>query len=1050
MQLKVFSVFFIVYVCLSSVIAQPSKRFWHLTTADGLSGYSVKSIAQDDKGFMWFGTESGLNRYDAKSFRLIKKSKVGTNGLSGNKIKKLVLFKKQLWAITDGGLSIIDPQSLQAKSFKITLEKKVINNINDIYFEDDNTCWIGTPSDGWGKLNIHTHQYTRNDFNNSQNDTSILNKIYNALVVTGDKDNHLYIGSLAFSLIVDSAGQNKLTYKRNTKYPFPAHTVNTIYCDASNTVWLGCWDNALHRYDKTQNKIETIFLTKNGIIDYSGDEITCINEDNSGNLWIGTSKNGLYLYNLKSKVFTNLNYDQYRNNSISDNHINCIFRDKENRMWIGTNRGLDIYDPLLNQLQVNYLSKNKNNPGMINDFVRSGERLYIGGQEGLWINPFKSDSTFMSYQFNGETLNITSLFKGSNDIVYVGSNRTSFILDKNTNSLSTFSTVYNRQANSAFDFYDIAASRIVGMAQSKDFNTDLLWVSPYGHGIAAFNMRNHVGFVSSLFEGQLRMEHLINKIYCDSKNNIFFLTANNGIGAGFNSRSGIDSLLSLPLTSAKSVLTNYDPLLTTFLNHKIPTLPNDIFDMLEDKDGGYWITSPTSGLYYITLSLKENKIKHYIEEFPNLYGLHKDNNGNLWIITSGGIIFFDVKTKMHHLIGSLDGIPIQGLHRYFYKDVDGMLYAGGKGYYVSFNPEKYQFNANKPNSVLTHFTIFDKNNDSLLISNTIGLSYKQNYFSFEFSSLNYTIPSANRFAYKLEGVDDKWIESGSRNYASYTNLEGGNYVFKVRSANNNNVWGDAKSININITPPIWQYSWFWPMTTILIGAIFFVMYKRRITALHNIQTQKLVAEIDAQEKERRRIARDLHDEFGTKMSALKIYLSTFEKFIDYSSDEAKRTRNELYHIVDNSMQDLRSLLMDLSPKTLEMHGFSAALQDLSNRLSQTLLFTISCFVAPELEKFEKKYELTLFRIIQELINNSIKHSNCTEINIQLFYRDNTIVLNYDDNGKGFDTATTAISGYGLKNIETRTTILNGSIIWESSPGKGINALITIPYKTAIQ
>ena len=251
---------------------------------------------------------------------------------------------------------------------------------------------------------------------------------------------------------------------------------------------------------------------------------------------------------------------------------------------------------------------------------------------------------------------------------------------------------------------------------------------------------------------------------------------------------------------------------------------------------------------------------------------------------------------------------------------------------------------------------------------------------------------------------------------------------------------------IYINPPLWQYKWFFPAVILMFGTIGFLIYRKRIKNIHRIQTEKLLVEIDAQEKERRRIARDLHDEFGTKMSALKIYLSTYEKFIDHQNQEAVKTKKELYSIVDDSMNDLRSLLMDLSPKTLEMHGFASALSDLTNRLSNTHLFHIKCYVSPMLEKFDAKYELTIFRITQELINNSIKHAGCKEIGIQLFYRDKSIVFSYEDDGKGFDFGEIKSAGYGLKNIETRISILEGKVTWDTSPGNGINVTIEIPYE----
>ncbi len=480
------------------------------------------------------------------------------------------------------------------------------------------------------------------------------------------------------------------------------------------------------------------------------------------------------------------------------------------------------------------------------------------------------------------------------------------------------------------------------------------------------------------------------------------------------------------------------------MDEKIPNFPAEVFDMMEISDGLYWITSTSGGLF--KLNLKDNTLIHFENSYPNMYGMEKDMNGNLWILSSAGLEFFNTTENTFYHFGQSDGIPDEGLQGYFYKDKDGYFYAGGKGYYLKFKPEEIKFNSVKPIASITHFKIFDKIADSLLFEKSINLSYRQNHFSFDFTSLNFTDANENKFQYKLEGLDEQWISAGTRNYVSYTNLNGGNYIFKIKSSNNNNVWSDPASVAIYIRPPFWQYKLFIPALIIILAAAGFLIYRNRIKNIHRLQTEKLLAEIDAQEKERRRIARDLHDEFGTKMSALKIYLSTYEKFIDHQNQEAVKTKKELYSIVDDSMHDLRSLLMDLSPKTLEMHGFASALNDLTNRLTNTHLFHIKSYVFPQLERFDAKYELPIFRITQELINNSIKHADCKEISIQLFYRDNCIIFSYEDDGKGFDLEKIKSEGYGLKNIETRVSILEGKVSWDSSPGNGINVTIEIPYE----
>ena len=1036
----------IAFLFFSALYAQPDLRFWHLSNVNGLSGTSVKTIIQDQKGFIWIGTDFGLNRYDAKNIISFKYDVSNSSTIPGNIIKRIVEDKAGLqWIVTDGGLCNFNSSNQNFTRYPLFEKNVKIKSINDLFIDSKNNFWIATDEVGWGKIDLSNKKYVRENFNNQNQDTGSLRKVYAVQTIAEDKNEKLYFGTRAYSLIIKKETGYGFSAQNRSVYPYLAHTINTIFCDSKNRIWIGAWDNVLHTYDNDKNILESVFLESEKNINYSGNEITCINEDDNGWLWIGTSKKGLYLYNPINKQLKHFTKNRLDKNSLSNNTIRCIYKDKDGRMWLGTDSGVDVYDPLLNQFEVHYLNDNFTSTDLVNDILEDESNLYVATNDGLFVNALNSRlSAKKSFLYQNEKLNLTKLFKDSRGTIYLGTNKTVFILDKKNFTINTLNTFYNRVANSDFDFYNIASSRIVSMAESHWLGYDVLWISPYGHGLAAFDIKTKAGFVTPVFGKGLRYEHLIHKIFIDSRQNVFCLNGRNGISQNFVYANFVDSIFKLSPTKQKTIQVNFSPIRSNFLDEKIPNLPAEVFDMMEISDGVYWITSTSGGLF--KLNLKDNTLIHFENSYPNIYGMEKDMNGNLWILSSAGLEFFNTTENTFYHFGQSDGIPDEGLQGYFYKDKDGYFYAGGKGYYLKFKPEEIKFNSVKPIASITHFKIFDKIADSLLFEKSINLSYRQNHFSFDFTSLNFTDANENKFQYKLEGLDEQWISAGTRNYVSYTNLNGGNYIFKIKSSNNNNVWSDPASVAIYIKPPFWQYKLFIPALIITLASAGFLIYRNRIKNIHRLQTEKLLAEIDAQEKERRRIARDLHDEFGTKMSALKIYLSTYEKFIDHQNQEAVKTKKELYSIVDDSMHDLRSLLMDLSPKTLEMHGFASALNDLTNRLTNTHLFHIKSYVFPKLERFDAKYELPIFRITQELINNSIKHADCKEISIQLFYRDNCIIFSYEDDGKGFDLEKIKSEGYGLKNIETRVSILEGKVSWDSSPGNGINVTIEIPYE----
>lgn len=992
------------------------------------------------------GTDFGLNRYDSRNIISFKADQSDSLSIPGNIIRRIAEDREGVkWIVTDEGVCSLDERRLKFNRYHFYDGRKKINTINDLFVDSKDNIWIASDENGFGLIDLKSGKFNREKFNDQSWDTAALRKVYAVQTIAEDKNGTMYFGTRAYSLIIKKNERYTFTDEKRDVYPYPAHTINSVFCDKKNRVWIGAWDNVLHAYDEKRNGLNPVFIDEKRQTEYSGNEITCIGEDNRGRIWIGTRKEGLYLYDPETGKIEHLTNNRFDKNSIGNNSIRCIYRDRDDRMWIGTDSGVDIFDPLLNQFGISYLDNDFTSTNSVNDFLENNGELIIATNDALYVyGPDKQVAYKKPLFYNDEKLNITRLFRDTYGNVYAGTNKTLFILDTKKFSISTMKTVYNRRANNVFDFYNIASSRIVSITESRWLNRNVLWVSPIGHGIAAFNIESKTGFVSSVFGKGKRFEHMVNKIFIDSDQNIFCLTNRNGISQNFINPDFADAIFGLLPVKQHTILTDFDPLRSYYLDERIEGIPDGVFDMLEAGKGEYWFTSSTSGLY--KLNLNKNTVEHFENHYPNMYGMERDANGNLWIISSSGIEHFNTEKKTFYHFGRSDGIPDEGLQGYFFKDSEGVLMAGGKGYFLKFKPGDIKFNTAKPATAITHFRIFDQVADSLLQQNTINLSYRQNHFSFDFASLNFTNAAENQFQYKLEGLDEKWISSGERNYISYTNLNGGKYVFNIRSSNNNNIWSDPVTVTINIKPPVWQYAWFYPALVIILAAAGFLIYRKRIRDIHKTQTEKLLAEIDAQEKERRRIARDLHDEFGTKMSALKIYLSTYEKFINHQSQEALKTKDELYTIVDDSMYDLRSLLMDLSPKTLEMHGFASALNDLTTRLGNTHLFVIKCYIAPELQKFDPKYELTIFRITQELINNSIKHAGCKEISIQLFYRDHLIIFTYEDDGKGFDAQKIMSAGYGLKNIETRVSLLEGKITWDTSPGNGLNVNIEIPYR----
>lgn len=269
-----------------------------------------------------------------------------------------------------------------------------------------------------------------------------------------------------------------------------------------------------------------------------------------------------------------------------------------------------------------------------------------------------------------------------------------------------------------------------------------------------------------------------------------------------------------------------------------------------------------------------------------------------------------------------------------------------------------------------------------------------------------------------------------------------------------------------VNPEQIQWAIFLAMLAMLMMAVFviaFVIYyqKKQLEQekkLHQIEkeNQQMLLEtaLNSEESERRRIAQDLHDDIGTMLSLTKLSLNQLSKSIkkdENTTADSPLSRSQT--LVEETILHVRRITRDLVPTTLEQFGLAAAIEEFIHRLQagSSLSVNFQCD-AESLPRQSQKIELTLFRITQELVNNAIKHSECNEINVDLFLNNGHIELLVTDNGKGFDAITirtTKSGGLGLRNIESRLSIVKGKVLYKKALLKGSCAHVHVPLETHV-
>jgi signal transduction histidine kinase len=218
-----------------------------------------------------------------------------------------------------------------------------------------------------------------------------------------------------------------------------------------------------------------------------------------------------------------------------------------------------------------------------------------------------------------------------------------------------------------------------------------------------------------------------------------------------------------------------------------------------------------------------------------------------------------------------------------------------------------------------------------------------------------------------------------------------------------------------------------------------------------IESQSIYFMLEGQEIERNRLAKEIHDGLGPLLSTIKINLEAINIEIEkqLTNEIVKNRLSSVYTLIDSLANDMRNISHSLMPKVLEDFGIGPALESLCNNLAGSNNMEIHYYDSGFEDRLDKYLELNIYRIAQELLNNAIKHSRASRINIQYIRHPKSIVLMVEDNGHGITDgkqSNTANTGIGLKNISTRTKMIGGTFFIDSNEGVGVTATLEVPLK----
>jgi signal transduction histidine kinase len=324
------------------------------------------------------------------------------------------------------------------------------------------------------------------------------------------------------------------------------------------------------------------------------------------------------------------------------------------------------------------------------------------------------------------------------------------------------------------------------------------------------------------------------------------------------------------------------------------------------------------------------------------------------------------------------------------------------------------------------------------LSDLAKLEHDENNIAIDFGYRSFS--NANIFTrYKLQGntkIGEKAWNNSSSNEIQFNALAPGNYNLFIEYSVDNVHWKKVAEIPaINVAVPWWLTWYFNAGLGLVVIALIFIFIRYQVSIYRNHQRKLIQSELEAIEQERTRIAKDLHDSVGTDFSAIKLMVSQVLKKHNEPKSE------EIESQFQNTIQDIKSIIYGLSPPGLERYGLMAALKNYIEKLNGSISVEIHLDTfGPEVKN--TRITVAIFRIIQELISNSLKHSKASAIRLHVSSFDDLISIVYEDNGKGF-TWTGESKGLGLYNIESRLQSLNGTLRFDSG-AFGVSYTIDIP------
>ena len=999
--LSFFSCVFVYLLITASAIAQSGFfRFTHYRSEQGLQQSVIRKILQDKNGYIWIATEDGLQRFDAYSFKVYRK-KQNINSLSWNHIYCMQQDEKTglLWLGTSfNGINILNPatDSIVHLSETSKDEGLIDGNITCISILHEHV--IAGTKKGVSIINKGTYKVE----NNIATKSEVRSIYYDSLsgkTLIFCKDGETLLLDKMFTTIRNYSSEDFFQTKLTDVWEV-SRTTNGLFwfCTKQGLYTAESFDKIIQK--QVQQK-EIVINGKN----YSSKNYTSVFQDSKDRYWVSVDSIGLILFSEQHNPQQVVRHNPDNANSLGDVNVTQIFEDQQHNLWFATEKGLDKISYTLPFIST-YGSENERLSNLFDRIFA----IYTPDDKNIFLAQLGHISVF-----NRETNAVKEVANQTGiDIA-----RIYFINPYKENTWLVGCREGVMLLTLTNDRYELNFPLVF---------PELLGIKKRASTICQLSDGNYLlGTIQNggLFYWQSGIHSLQHFLHDDTNSNSI---ADDNINCITKGKDG-----TIWIGTSKG-FSSFDVQKNIFLNRQITlnnksleSTINDIYD-----DGKYlWLAAYQEGI--VRWDKLKNIYKIYSEEtgLPSatIYNIRPDKLGNLWISSNAGLIMFNTATEKFKLFNKEDGLQDNEFNRFAIYATEKNLYFGGiSGLSII---EKNKIKSTEEFSSVNITTVNYLANHQYInlpgIPASVKLPSRNNSFEIHFSSLNFSNPHKDQYDYMLKGWDKDWIYASTRHDVNYSNIPPGHYTFKVKSAGADN--SKVTSLSITIVAAWYQ--------TILFKAIMILLMVGTIYSFYNIrrgQKKRL-------ERIRAGISSDLHDEIGATLSSVNIYAGLAKKEINKSSHLDSITQN-----ISEVVNKLDDLVWSINPKFDSTVNIISRLQSYAEPIchAKEIEFQIKNSLSESDLRLSAEVKHNIYLVIKELINNSIKHSGCSNIQVDISRQKNRLFLSVSDDGKGFNKDTIRKDRNGLSNIFQRVAAIKGVLNTETSNQNGTKTSISIP------